>query len=100
MVDFKYLNTFAEIFHVNKFIVLKIFHVFKVTHESYFNLEHFPIYGITIQYMCGNYQFVCTSIGLKLGRRVAMVNAAPSNNADTYWGSVSCDVMGGAIMRT
>ena len=41
-----------------------------------------------------------TSIGLKLGRRVAMVNAVPSNNADTYWGSVSCDVMGGAIMRT
>jgi len=29
-----------------------------------------------------------------------MVNATPSNSADAYWGSISCDVMGGAIMST
>lgn len=41
-----------------------------------------------------------TSIGLRLGRRVAMVNAVPSKNADIYWDTVSRDVMGGTMITT
>ena len=44
--------------------------------------------------------YIPTSMGLKLGRSVAMVNAAPSNSAEAYWGSISRDVMGGATMST
>ena len=40
---------FVENFHVNKFIVLEIFHAFNFRGAGYprklFNLKHFPIYG-------------------------------------------------------